>query len=320
MAWGQLRLLRAREPIETLLADPTTPEELRAQLRVVQATRAYAAEIGLTVDDNYTSYVAWPGDRVVTTLVATRPGEVEPAGFWFPLVGSLPYKGFFDPERAEREAGELRGKGLDVCVVAVPAYSTLGWFADPVTGPMLRAGEGRLVETLFHELMHATVFVREQADFNEGVASFVGEEASVRFYAARNDAEAALRRRRALERGRRLEAELMALRTAIAELYAAEPAGPERDARRASLETEARGRIAALGNADLRLNDACLALAATYTADIPGYTEILDRLEGDLPAFVARARESADAEDPRAALLGAEEPSRSQPQPGRPAQ
>ncbi len=108
MAWGQIRLLRAREPIDALLADPDTPAELRERLSVVEEVRAYASGLGLEVDGNYTSYVPWPGDRVVTTVVATEPGSVEPAGFWFPLVGTLPYKGFFEPERAEAEAERLR--------------------------------------------------------------------------------------------------------------------------------------------------------------------------------------------------------------------
>ena len=126
------------------------------------------------MNEQYTSYVEWPGDRVVTTVVATPPGSLEPRPFWFPIVGSVPYKGFFDPARAHEEAERLRAEGLDTCQVPVRAYSTLGWFEDPVTGPMLRGSEGALVETLLHELTHATVFVKSQADFNEGVASVRG--------------------------------------------------------------------------------------------------------------------------------------------------
>ena len=265
------------------------------------------------MDHNYTSYVEWTGDRVVTTLVATRPGEVKPAGFWFPLVGRLPYKGFFDPERAEREAERLREDGFDVCVVPVAAYSTLGWFADPVTSPMLRGGDGRLVETLLHELVHATVFVREQTDFNEGVASFIGEEASVGFFAARDEDEGA-RRRREVARARRLDDELMALRSRIEELYASQPEGEARDAQRARYEDEARQRITTVAGGDgslaerVRLNDACLAIAATYTADIPRYAALLENLDGGLEAFVARLRQVAETADPRTELLGDETP------------
>ena len=210
LAEGQTRLLHARRPIDEVLNDPSTADDLRQRLERVGQARNFAAELGLDVGDQYTSYVDWPGDRIVTTVVATRPGEVEPAGFWFPIVGRVPYKGYFDREKAEAEAKRLRERGLDVCELAVPAYSTLGWLDDPVTAPMLRRGEGPLVETILHELVHATVYVRNQPDFNEGVASFIGDEGSVRFYAATNGPEASRRERERIEedwRPRRGDAE-----------------------------------------------------------------------------------------------------------------
>jgi len=303
VASGQLRLLRARQPIEAVLADPATPQDLRHQLDLVQRAREFAADLGLEVDRQYTSYAAWPGDRIVTSLVTTRPGEVEPAGFWFPILGRLPYKGYFDPEKAAAEAARLRAEGLDVCEVPVPAYSTLGWFDDPVTGPMLRSGDGRLVETILHELVHATVYVRGHVDFDEGVASFIGEEASVRFYTQAGEPEQAVRRRAAVEKGHRLDAHILALRQRVRELYESAPPGAERDAARLRYEEETRAEIDAPHAERLRLNDACLALAATYASDIPRYAEKLEELDGDLAAFVARLRELADADDPREALL-----------------
>ena len=312
VACGQMRLLQAREPIEKLAADPETPAQLRQQLALVEEVRRFAAELGLSVDGNYTSYVAWPGDRIVTTVVATEPGAVEPAGFWFPLLGTLPYKGFFDAERAEAEAQRLRDDDLDVCVVAVPAYSTLGWFDDPVTGPMLRSGEGRLVETLLHELVHATAYVSDEADFNEGVATFIGEEGSARFYAQRGDPAAAAQRRQEVLDGRRYDAALLAFRERVESVYAEAAAGPAREQQRALAERQARVEIAALPFETLdsqelaqaaRLNDACLALAATYTADLPDFERALADEGDDLPAFVARFRAAAESEDPRESLL-----------------
>jgi predicted aminopeptidase len=309
---GQARLLSARQPIEDLLADPSTPDELRAQLTLVQEARSYARDLGLEVGGQYTSYVPWPGDRIVTIVVTTRPGEIKPADFWFPIVGRLPYKGFFDRERAAAEAERLRGKGLDVCEVGVAAYSTLGWLDDPVTAPMLRQDDGSLVETILHELVHATVYLPGRADFNEGIASFVGQEASVRFYAISRGADAAQRERARVEDQQRLAGHLMDLRERVADLYAAEAPGSERDAERAGLERQAREAIAGdrfsrrdatLLADSLRLNDACLALAGTYSADLPRYAAKLAAEGGDLHAFVARLREIADAPDPREALL-----------------
>ena len=311
MARGQLDLLWAREPIERLLADPETSTKLRDRLDLVLRTRVFAESLGLSVDDRYTEYAAWPGDQVVTTIVATRAGEVEPAGFWFPIVGRVPYKGYFDPERAAREAERLPAPGMDVCESKVRAYSTLGWFADPVTGPMLRQDPGALVETIVHELVHATVYVPGDAAFNEGVASFVGEEARVRFYADDQGPEAAARERRRVLASRRYRAELESARREVEALYAAAPPGPERNAGREAIEARTRVRISGLSLGantaalaeSARLNDACLALAATYSADTDRYSASLAAQADDLAAFVARVREAAEHSDPTQALL-----------------
>jgi predicted aminopeptidase len=304
--------MRARQPIEALLADPATPADLRQRLSVVQEVRAFARDLGLDVAGQYTSYVEWPGDRVVTTVVVTRPGEVTPAGWYFPILGRVPYKGFFEREKAEAEATRQRAKGLDVCEVAVPAYSTLGWLDDPVTGPMIRGGEGPTVETILHELVHATVYVRGQADFNEGVASFIGEEGSVRFYAETHRPEAAQRERARIEDWRQVQAATLRLRRRVEDLYASKPGGHECDAARGDLERRARDVIATLPLAtrdatevaeSLRLNDACLALTGTYAADVGAYTEKLAALGGDLRAFVLRLHKAAESPDPRAMLL-----------------
>ena len=115
-----------------MLANPETPTQVRERLELVGQARSFAIELGLDVGGQYTSFVAWPGDRIVTTVVATRPREVAPAGFWFPIIGELPYKGYFDPQRAAEEAARLRADGLDVCESGVRAYSTR---AVPASGP-----------------------------------------------------------------------------------------------------------------------------------------------------------------------------------------
>jgi predicted aminopeptidase len=313
VARGQLRLLRARQPIEQLLADAATPPDLRARLVLVLDVRDHARRLGLEVGGQYTSFAEWPGDRVATVIVAARPGEVLPAGFRYPLVGRLPYKGFFDPERADTEAERLRARGLDVCISPVRAYSTLGWLDDPVTGPLLRGPEGSLVETLIHELVHATAYWRGDPDLSEGVAAFVGQEGAVHFYAERGDEALARRERERVADDRLVRAALLDFRSQIVALGERLPAGTERNAARAALERDLRTRVAGLPLAsreaeplaeELRLNDACLAWYGTYYADTPRFAALLDALGGDLPAFVARLRTAAGEDDPRAALLG----------------
>lgn len=311
LASGQLRMLLARRDVTQVIGDPETPENLRRHLELAQRVLAYAAEVGLDVGGQYTSFVDWPGDRVVTTIVRTRPGEVDAEDFWFPLVGSVPYKGFFDEERARAEAEKLRSRGRDVCLFAIPAYSTLGWLDDPLTAPMLRDGPEILIETMLHELVHATVYVPDEPEFNEGVATFMGQEAAIRF--PEDSGQRAMEQRRVRD-DRAVARTLLAFRERVAELYRESEAGPEREAARAALESQARTELAALDLATLdaqklaeraRLNDACQALIGTYHGDLTRYGERLRELDGDLRAFLDAVRRAAEEPDPRSsALLG----------------
>jgi predicted aminopeptidase len=313
LAQGQARVLMARQSIAEMLAANGTAPELAERLRLAGSVRAFSTTLGLDVKNQYTSYVDWPGDRVVTTVVATRPGEIEPRGFWFPLIGRVPYKGFFEQARAEREAETLAAEGLDTCLVPVVAYSTLGWMADPLTAPLARSP--RLAETLIHELVHATVFIASQPDFNEGLATFVGQEGVIRFVAEQAGAEAAARERERVTEDRLVSARLQAFRDGVASLYASTEPGHARDAGRRALEAAARDEIRRLPlrtrdaeavSRNVRLNDACQALVGTYQGDLPRYEDVLATLGGDLARFVARAREAAEERDPRAALLAPE--------------
>jgi predicted aminopeptidase len=310
VAVGQLDLLRSSTPIDAVLEDPETPAATRAGLELVLAARHFAASLGLEVKGQYTHYAEWPGDRLVTTVVATRPGEVTPADFWFPIVGSVPYKGYFASERADAEAEALRADGYDVCVSPVRAYSTLGWFGDPITGPMLRQDPGQIVETVIHELVHANIYAAGQADFNESIATFIGEEARVAFFAEREGSEGEARERRRIRNHRAYRDLLEATRQEIASLYAAEAGPSQRQASRLRIDESARARIAALAGfvapdalaRNARLNDACLALAGTYGVHIGRYERLMEERDLDLPSLIRAARTAADSEDPLGSL------------------
>jgi predicted aminopeptidase len=221
---GQTKILLARQSIEGLLADPATDSDLRDKLVLVREAREFAGELGLAFGNQYTSYVAWPDDRMITSIVATRPFEIEAAGFRFPIIGEVPYKGFFDRDRAERAAEKLRAEGMDVCIGAVTAYSTLGWFDDPLTSPMLKAHPDSLVETVIHELVHATVFLKSQPDFNEGVANFIGEEATVLFFEQSDRSPPPGRNPRdRIDDGRVIDRAMMKIRQNVDDLYSQSP-------------------------------------------------------------------------------------------------
>ena len=309
LARGQLKLLWAREPIESVLASPDTSHETRSLLQLVDPVRRFAEGLGLRVDHRYTSYVDWPDDRIVTTIVRARPDSIEAVPYWFPFVGALPYKGYFDRARAEKEAARLRDrKAYDVCISGVSAYSTLGWMDDPVTAPMLRQGAVSLVETLLHELVHATAFVGKDPGFSESVAQFIGQEASARFFAedlpglelASTIPWPAPDRVRDSITDRRAIAEVtVALRERLVAL--------ERDERWSSRRMEAvretRAELAALPlrvldpakvASQARLGNACLALRGTYVRDLPRHAAVLRALDGDLEAMIRRLIETAD--------------------------
>ena len=317
LAQGQARLLCARRPAEDVIAAPETPRDIKVILRSIQQARDYAKELGLSVGSQYTEYVPWPDDRIITSLVVAEPASVDARPFDYPIVGELPYKGFFDLERAEREAESFKKRGYDVCLLAIPAYSTLGYFADPITDPMLRRGEGPAVETVLHELVHATVFVDGDADLNESAASFIGEEASVEFF--RSDPDKARQRRGEVDESRLIRAEMLGFRRQIQARYArAKTVGPallpeERNALEEAFRVQLRALPLSFRDPeqvaqDVSLNDACLALKGTYYSDLTRHQEVLERAGGDLPLFIVQLKTAAERENPRAAFFAPSEP------------
>ena len=291
--------------IADVLADPETPAVLAQRLRLVLAARDFGRTLGLEVDGQYTSYLPWPGDRILTNLVVAEPGQIEARPFRFPLIGAVPYKGFFDRAWAESEANRFRDRGLDVCLVPVSAYSTLGFFDDPVSDPMLASQDGRLVETVLHELVHATVFLEGRPNFNEGAASFIGQEASVLFFAG--DLENANRRRQEVLEARTLARLQMAFRAEIGVIYDETSEETTRSRLREEAENRAREQLRSLAldtydaqklADNIALNDACLALRGTYTEETPRFEAVLATLDGDLAAFIARLRDAATRENP----------------------
>lgn len=325
LAEGQLRLLWNRQPLKEASLDPAHSEEIRSLLGLVEDVRRFALKIGLEVDDQYTTYVDWPEDRIVTTLVRTRGDRLESVPWWYPMLGHLPYRGYFDRERAEAEAAKLRSEeGFDVCISGVAAYSTLGWLDDPVTRPMLTRGAASLVETLFHELVHATAFFPGEAEFNEGVAQFIGQQAAIRFFAALESASQAAvanpnstgevtssssssswptaqRVRASIDDRRQIAEATLSFKERVEELDGV----TDRSNRRAELEVTARAEFAALPLAVIdaeafsvraRLSDACLVLRGAYIADGPRHTAVLAALGDDLPAMLGRLRIWAEEE------------------------
>jgi predicted aminopeptidase len=176
---GQLAIMNRARPIDEVLRDQTTPPDTKKLLAEVERIRAYGEKAGLRPTSNYREYVKLDRDAVVYVVSACHPLRFEPKEWTFPIVGGFPYLGWYDRPNAERYASRLRGEGFDVDVRGAPAYSTLGWFRDPILSTMIPEGPraiGELVEVVLHESLHATVYINHQAFFNESLASFVAEK------------------------------------------------------------------------------------------------------------------------------------------------
>ncbi len=188
-AYDQTGLLMSRKPIEKVLTDPKLEPEKKRKLELTIDIHKFAESIGLRKTKSYTTYVELGRPYVTYVVSAAKKNKLEHYFWSFPFVGKLPYKGYFEKEKALELAKEMEEKNYDVFVRGVSAYSTLGWFYDPVLSSMLSYNDYDLVDTLIHELFHATVFIKDATDFNERLANFVGEKGAIEFYRERNDSE-----------------------------------------------------------------------------------------------------------------------------------
>lgn len=173
-ARGQAELIVHRHPIERVLANPHTDPQLAARLRLaLQARRFASRELGLPDNRSYTGYVSLDRDYVVWNVFAAPRYSVQAVPQCFPIAGCVAYRGWFSEQAAKADAARWSSRGDDVWIGGVPAYSTLGWFADPVLSSMLRWDDDELAGTIFHELAHQLIYMKSDSAFNESFASFV---------------------------------------------------------------------------------------------------------------------------------------------------
>jgi predicted aminopeptidase len=188
-SWEEAKILARRKPIARIVADPRTDEGTRGKLVVVQEARVFARDsLGLEAGNSYTLFTRVKTDTLAMVLSAAHKDRFQAHTWWFPIVGRVPYKGFFDPRDAAREAERLEREGFDTYVRPTAAFSTLGWFNDPLLSTLLRYDEVSLGNTVIHEITHNTFFAPGQVAFNESFASFVGGRGAVHFFCAREGA------------------------------------------------------------------------------------------------------------------------------------
>lgn len=174
---GQYQILATQKPISRLVEDPSTPTSLKARFELLQALRIFAEkELLLPVDGHYLKYADLKRPFVVWNVEAAPEFSLEPKGWWYPFVGKLEYRGYFKEAEARKYAEWLKNRGYEVQVSGIAAYSTLGWFRDPVLNTFVFDPEPLFVETIFHELAHQRLFAAGDKDFNEAYATSVARE------------------------------------------------------------------------------------------------------------------------------------------------
>ncbi len=193
-AYEEARILAKRQPIQQLVARDATDPVLRAKLALVLQARQFAIDsLRLKAGESFTAYSQLDRDTLVLVVNAAYRDRLERKTWWFPVVGRFPYKGFFDFKEAQATAATLRGEGFDVTVGPSAAFSTLGWFNDPLVSTTVKTDSVTLANTIFHELLHNTFFAKGSVSFNESFASFVGGRAAEHFFRARGDSALLLR-------------------------------------------------------------------------------------------------------------------------------
>jgi predicted aminopeptidase len=302
---GHVKILLARRPIDQLLAVPTTPPALKERLRLVLEIRDFASrELHLPENGSYRSYADIQRAAVVTNVIAAPEFSLQPLTWCFPVAGCVSYRGFYDPLAAENFAASLRQQGYETDLYGVSAYSTLGWFADPVLNTFINWPEAALAGQIFHELAHQQLYVKDDSSFNEAFAEVVEGEGVKRWLARKGlpPAPAATERQ---ERQQAFADLLLQSRRELETLYASGKSAEVMREEKKVVFAELRQRYQRLRDEEWQgyngfdrwferpVNNARLAAVATYHDRKPPFLALLQRADGDLPRFYREVAELA---------------------------
>jgi predicted aminopeptidase len=298
----EARILERRRSLDAVIADRRTDPVTRGLLSLVREVRAYADTIGLEAGDTYTAYSDVGRDTLLLVLTAAPRDCVCPHTWKYPIVGRVPYKGFFDFKMAARQGAQLQARGFDIHLRPSAAFSTLGWFNDPLLSTSLGRDSLELAATVFHELAHNTLWVRGAASFNESFAQYVGYHSAAAFFRGRGDSVAAQRAADRWSDEQVLGAYYRELISRLETFYASHPDSAGLDSGRAALGRWAAAELAGPVGARLRsfrigsvpdqpVNNARLIGVLIYRTHLDWFAAWHDQLQGDLRQSIASLRE-----------------------------
>ncbi|KAF1008841.1 MAG: hypothetical protein GAK28_00473 [Luteibacter sp.] len=310
VAHGQASLVVHRRAIDTVVADPKTPDATRRKLELAREARRFASDrLDLPDNRSYTYFVALDRPWVAWNVFATPELSISAVTHCFPIAGCVAYRGYFRKDLADREAARERSLGHDVSIGEVPAYSTLGWFADPVLSSMLRWDDDTLAGTIFHELAHQKIYVKNDSAFNESYATFVEHE-GVREWRASKGLPAPNDKGDALERD--FTTQVLALRDRLKAIYAGQGDDAAKRVAKAEEFEDFRGRYLTWrdgpAGGDRRydrwmsrpLNNARLLPFGLYDGWTASFATLFAESGRQWPVFFAAVRRLADmAPEPR---------------------
>lgn len=299
---GQLDILRHERPIAQVVTDPATPAPLREKLETAVSIRTYASEaLGLPDNESYRRYADLGRPFALWNVFATPEFSLEPLEWCFAFAGCVKYRGYFERTEAERFAAGLAQQGRDVFIGGVPAYSTLGWFADPVLNTFVSYPRPELARLIFHELAHQVAYVKDDSVFNESFAVTVEREGVKRWLAQHGTAQDKAIFETIQQRRRDFKALVLQARGQLETLYGSTLPVEEKRRRKAAIFNaldvsyeKLRKTWGLLGGHDRwlnqRPNNALLASVAIYTQLVPAFEQLLREAHGDLPAFYAQVK------------------------------
>lgn len=321
-AYYQMKILAKREPIEKILKEKNPPDELKHKLNLSLEAHRFAIEIlKLKNTKSYTTYVDLERPYVTYVVSAAPKWELRHHLWTFPFVGSVPYKGYFNESDAKDEERELKEKNLDTYLRGVSAYSTLGWFDDPLLSTMTKYRDHDLVNTVIHETVHATLYIKNSADFNERLAVFIGNKGTELFYQQKEGLNSpTLLQIKNENEDDQIFSKFISPELNDLENWYKENVNSNTSSENSELEQKRQNRLATIQEkfknnilsqlksdsyqsfSKNKLNNAKLLIYKTYNQDLADFEALFKKANQDIPTFIELCKQLEKSDNPTADL------------------